>query len=139
MDEMLTLNAFKTWMDMYGKASAENDPQASADLFSLNARYYETPFTEPLAGREAIYQYWAKGAQTLKDKTSSYEILAVKDNLGIARWQANFTVVESGKRLALDCVFLAEFDDNQKCSIFREWWHLREINTEEKQTRVEDS
>lgn len=125
---MLTLNAFKNWMEMYGKASVENDPQASADLFSLNARYYETPLAEPLIGREAIYRYWVKGAQTLKDKTSSYEILAMKDNLGIARWQANFTVIESGKHHSLDCIFLVEFDENEKCSIFREWWHLREIN-----------
>jgi len=139
VDTMLTLNAFEKWMEMYSKASAENDPQASADLFSLNARFYETPFAEPLIGRDAIYQYWVKGAQTLKDKTSSYEILAMKDNLGIARWQANFMVIESGKRLALDCVFLVEFDESEKCSIFREWWHLHEINTTEKQTRIEDS
>jgi len=127
----LTSNQFSQWLTRYGQASTENDPQASADLFSLNARYYETPFAEPIIGREAIYQYWVKGAQKLRDKTSSYQILAVKDNLGIARWQANYTVIESGKQLVLDCLFLVEFDDNEKCSLFREWWHLHEINTEE--------
>ena len=134
----LTSNQFSQWLATYGQASTENDPQASANLFSLNAHYYETPFVEPIIGREAIYQYWVKGAQTLKDKTSSYEILAVKKNLGIARWQANYTVIESGKRLALDCLFLVEFDDYGQCSLFREWWHLQEINAEEKQTRIKD-
>jgi hypothetical protein len=124
----LTFDIFDRWLNDYGRASAENNPQASAALFAEDANYYETPFAEPIAGREAIYQYWGKGAQRLTDKSSSYEILAVKDNLGIARWQAKFTVIESGKRLALDCLFLVEFDDNDKCSVFREWWHLREIN-----------
>ena len=124
----LTLEMFNSWLEMYGKASQENDAQASAELFSLNARYYETPFDEPMIGREAIYQYWSKGAQTLKDKESNFEILSIKDNLGIARWQSKFTIIESGKRLALDCLFLVEFDDNDKCSVFREWWHLKNLD-----------
>lgn len=124
----LTFDAFNQWLNAYGRASAENNPQASAVLFTEDARYYETPFAEPITGQEAIYQYWLKGAQRLKDKSSSHKILAVKDNFGIARWQAKFTVIESGKRLDLDCLFLVEFDDNDKCSVFREWWHLREIS-----------
>jgi len=124
----LTLEYFTTWLETYGKASRENDPRASADLFSLDANYFETPFTEPMIGRDAIYKYWNKGAQNLMDKESTFNILAVKDNLGIARWQSKFTVVKTGKRLALDCVFLVEFDDNDKCSVFREWWHLKKLD-----------
>ena len=79
-----------------------------------------------MIGREAIYEYWNKGTQNLKGKESSFEILAVEDNLGIARWQSKFTVIESGKRLALDCLFAVEFDDDELCQIFREWWHIQE-------------
>ena len=122
----LTLEAFKTWMDTYGKASAENNPLASANLFAQDARYDESPFDEPIIGRDAIYEYWNKGAKTVKDKESAFEILSMQDHLGIARWQSKFTVIESGKRLALDCLFLVEFDDEGLCKIFREWWHIRE-------------
>jgi hypothetical protein len=125
----LKIQQFAEWLDTYGRASKENDPQASADLFSLDARYYETPFDEPLIGRDAIYQYWSQGARALKDKENSYEIFSVKDNLGIARWQSQFTVINSGKRLALDCLFLVEFDENGLCRVFREWWHTREMES----------
>ena len=125
----LTSNEFKQWLEQYGKASQENDAKASAELFTQNARYYESPFDDPMVGREAIYQYWIKGAQTLKDKTAGYEILAVRDNVGIARWQSTFVHIQSGKRAALDCMFLVEFDDNGQCSLFREWWHRREVRT----------
>lgn len=122
----LTREAFAYWLESYGRASAQNDPQASASLFAEDARYYESPFDEPMVGREAIYRYWAVGAQDLADKTSSYEILAVRDNLGIARWQAQFVRRGSGAAMALDCIFLVEFDDRGLCSLFREWWHLGE-------------
>ena len=123
----LTYEHFQRWMETYGRASAENDPRSSANIFARNAAYYETPFAEPIIGREALYEYWNKGAQTLKDKESTFEIFSVKDNLGIARWQSKFTVITSGKRLALDCLFIVEYDTDGLCQIFREWWHIQEI------------
>jgi ketosteroid isomerase-like protein len=123
----LTLEHFTAWMTAYGRASAENDPQASANLYAPDTRYYENPFDAPITGRDAIYEYWNKGAQKLKDKESSFEILSVENNRGIARWQSKFTVIESGKRLALDCLFVAEFNEEGLCQTFREWWHIRDV------------
>lgn len=124
----LTLNGFRKWLDMYGKASEDGDPKAAAELFSQNAEYYETPFDDPMIGHDGVYRYWSGSAQALKDVQFSYEILAVKGNTGIARWQAKFVSVRSGSHVALDGVLLAEFDEQGKCSIFREWWHRQEIN-----------
>lgn len=123
---MLTRRQFALWMTAYGRASAENDPQASANLFASDARYYENPFDEPITGRAAIYAYWNDGAQKFQDKESAFEILAVKKNRGIARWQSKFTVVETGKRLALDCLCVVEFNADGLCETFREWWHMQE-------------
>src|SRR5574338_1597069 len=97
----LNLEVFEAWLQEYGRASRENDAQASSELFSRGAAYYETPFDEPMVGRDAIRKYWAMGARALKDKEATYEILAVQDNLGVARWQSQFTDVASGRRLAL--------------------------------------
>lgn len=124
----LTPERFHRWLADYGRASRENDPQASASLFSENARYYENPFDDPITGRDAIRKYWEGGAQRLKDKESTFEILSVRDNLGMARWWSKFTVIESGKRLALDCIFLVEFGENNECTEFREWWHLQTVD-----------
>jgi hypothetical protein len=123
----ITLESFSQWLEIYGKASRENNVKASSELFSQGAKYYETPFSDPLIGREAIYGYWLTGAQTLKDKESSFQVLALRNNLGIARWVSKFTTSNSDKRFALDCVFLVEFDENNKCTVFREWWHIQEI------------
>jgi hypothetical protein len=122
----LTTEVFDQWLKAYGIASQENDALASAGLFSLDALYYESPFDAPMVGREYIYQYWLRGAQTLTDKESTYEILALNKNLGVARWQSQFTDIRSGERLRLDCLFLVEFDDHDLCRVFREWWHIHQ-------------
>jgi len=56
MDAMkaLTHARFKQWMETYGRASGENDPFTSANLFAENARYYETPFAEPQLESETL-------------------------------------------------------------------------------------
>lgn len=123
---LLTHEHFHGWMAAYGRASAQNDPRASADLFAQDARYYNSPFDEPMIGRDAIFDYWNKGAQNLQDKESTFEILSVQNNRGVAHWGSKFTAIESGKRLVLDCLFVVEFDDEGLCQIFREWWHIRE-------------
>ena len=74
----LTQEVFQAWMESYGKASRENNPQASAELFAGNAKYYETPFDEPMIGRDAIRQYWEIGAKTSKDKESFMRFFPLK-------------------------------------------------------------
>ena len=82
----LTCKQFQRWMEAYGKSSAQIDFQASANLFAHNAAYYETPFAEPIVGRQSIREYWNKAAQKLRDKKSTFEVVSVQDHRGIARW-----------------------------------------------------
>lgn len=121
----LTNAALDRWLTRYSQASIANDPQASADLFTFDARYYESPFDEPLVNCAAIYDYWAAGAQNLTTKHAAHTIPTLRDNLGIAHWQARLTDRRTGSPITLDCVFVAEFDEQGRCSVFREWWHYR--------------
>jgi ketosteroid isomerase-like protein len=126
----LTIAAFSQWLETYGRASRENDPRASAELFAEDARYYESPFDPPIQGRPAIYEYWNKGAQNLKDKQACFDILSVQGQRGIARWKSKFTAIQSGKHYVLDCLFLVEFDETGLCHEFREWWHLQTLDAQ---------
>lgn len=126
----LTTEAFDRWLAAYGWASATDDALASAQLFSEDARYYESPFDAPLVGRRAIYDYWAAGARDLTGRSSTYEILAVQETMGIARWRARFVVKATGAAMALDCIFLTEFDAAGLCCCLREWWHSRPAGTD---------
>jgi hypothetical protein len=126
LPQSLTSEQFEQWLSAYDRASEENNPQASAELFAEDASYYESPFDEPLVGREAIYRYWHAGAQRLADKRFSHTILALWGNVGVARWQSRCVIKATGAVLLLDAIFVVEFDGKARCANLREWWHGRE-------------
>jgi ketosteroid isomerase-like protein len=79
----LSLDKFEEWLDTYGEAWQEGDAQAAIDLFSDSAEYYETPFDEPMVGKEAIHKYWSEGAgESQRDVRFVYEVIAVLDSKG---------------------------------------------------------
>lgn len=122
----LEASVFNDWLAAYSQASRTEDALASVGLFTPTARYYESPFSEPMCGWAEIYHYWLDGARAFKNKENQYEILAVCGSTGVARWRSTFTRVDNGQRLQLDCLFVVTFDELGLCSLFREWWHLQE-------------
>ena len=122
MDEMI----FKTWLEAYGRAWQERDPQAAAELYAENGTYQVTPFLQPLQGHEPIRDYWDEVARTEKDITFSYEILAIQEQFGIAHWRASFERTPPGLKTKLDGIFVIRLDANGKCTSLREWWHKQQ-------------
>jgi hypothetical protein len=114
---------FTAWLDGYRTAWENRDPVAVARLFSDDALYYITPFSEPLRGRENIVVYWEGVARTQQNVSFDHRLLSVQDHLGIARWTAAFQRVPSGKWVKLDGIFVVEVDAAQCCTVLREWWH----------------
>ena len=113
----------RNWLDRYRRAWETRDPEVAAALFSEDARYYETPFAEPARGRKGVRDYWENATRGQSDVAFSHNVVAVSGSRGIARWSATFTRIASGARVALDGIFLLEFDDEGLCRELREWWH----------------
>ncbi len=124
----LNFDSFITWLAAYGDAWQNGDADAVITLFSNDAKYYETPFDEPMVATQAIYNYWREGAaESQTDVRFTYQALAVVENIGLAQWQATFTRLPSSNRVELDGFLTAEFTPLSQCTIFREWWHRQEI------------
>jgi SnoaL-like domain len=120
------LVAFKSWLDAYGQAWENRNPEAAAALFNESGTYQVTPFLEPMRGRKAIFEYWSEVARTEKDIRFGYEILVVKDELNIARWSASFVRVPPGLQTKLDGIFLISLDEEGRCKSLQEWWHKQQ-------------
>ena len=52
----------QNWLNEYGRAWVDGDPDRVVTLFSNTATYRETPFDEPMRGRREIREYWQNGA-----------------------------------------------------------------------------
>ena len=123
----MTLEDFQRWLERYGRAWIEGDPDAVVELFSADAAYHETPFDDPMLGIEAIHRYWTAGAKEGQEEvTFAATPISMNQATGFARWRATFRRVPSGSFVELDGVLSARFDAAMRCVEFREWWHRRE-------------
>jgi uncharacterized protein (TIGR02246 family) len=119
-------SAFTQWLDAYGRAWESRDARAAAELYADDGTYQVTPFLDPLRGRRAILDYWTEVARTEKEISFRYEVLAVTEQYGIARWQASFIRIPPGLATKLDGVFVISLNAQGKCSSLREWWHKQQ-------------
>ena len=119
----MTKAEFEDWLRSYGRAWESRDPEAAATLFTKDARYHETPFGEPVLGRDGIHEYWAAATVKQRDVRFSYEILCIQEELGIARWSADYLRHPEGEGARLNGIFVLKFDGAGLCQELREWWH----------------
>ena len=117
---------FQSWLEAYGRAWMARNAQAAADLFARDGTYQVTPFVEPMRGRSAIFEYWVHVTETEHDVKFGHEILAVTQEVGIARWWASFLIVPQGLQTKLDGIFLITLDGDGRCKALREWWHKQQ-------------
>jgi len=122
----MTNNDFDQWLRGYQKAWQERDATAAAQLFSDDAEYYWTPLDPPQRGPAGVAAAWEGAVSQQRDIRFSYQVLAVTDSTGIARWRADFTRLPDGAQVRIEGVLTAEFADVTHCRIFREWWHSAE-------------
>ena len=120
----------QNWLNEYGRAWVDGDPDRVVTLFSNTATYRETPFDEPMRGRREIREYWQNGAADAQENVEfASQVWAVDNDTAIAGWQASFTEKASGVRVELDGTFRLVFSSEQgafQCTILEEWWHRRE-------------
>lgn len=117
--------SFEDWLEAYGNAWQNRDPDAVVRLFTEDAPYYETPFGVPAKGCKGIREYWANATGPQRDVRFSSEVLAVTEDSGIAHWSVSFTRLSSDTTVELDGIFLVELNDDGLCTEFREWWHSK--------------
>src|SRR5437899_12674874 len=98
--------SFESWLEAYGRAWRDRNPQAAANLFAEDGTYQVTPFVEAMRGRAAILEYWSHVAQTEQDIQFGYEVLAVTAEAGIARLCESFDIVQPGLQPRIDGLYL---------------------------------
>ena len=129
MQEAMTEQDVQNWLDEYGRAWVDGDPDRVVTLFSDTATYRETPFDKPMRGRREIRGYWQEGAADAQENVEfASQVWAVGNDTAIAGWQARFTEKASGVRVELDGTFRLVFSREQgalRCTILEEWWHSR--------------
>jgi hypothetical protein len=119
----MNYESFKSWLDAYGCAWENRNPELIIKIFTKDAIYHEIPLDPPICGIDAIEKYWANIPQTQENVKFKYEILSVTDRYGIAQWNTNYVSIRTGEEIKMDGIFVIQLDDSNKCEVLREWWH----------------
>ena len=73
---------FKSWLDAYGHAWDNRNPEAATALYAEKGTYQVTPFLKPMCGRKAIFEYWSEVARTEENIPPSQFGLTTKRGVG---------------------------------------------------------
>lgn len=114
------------WLDEYGRAWEQRDPDAAAGLFTEDAVYQWGPFGRRLRGRLIIREAWAEAVETQENIEFGYEVLTASARGGIARWWCSADQLDRGVREHDEGIFRLAFDETGLCTSFEEWWNSRE-------------
>jgi hypothetical protein len=111
------------WLAAYSKAWETYDPQAIGDLFSADGAYYYYPYDDPTRGREAIVESWLESPDPSGRYNGEYHPVVVEGNRAAAQGRSRY-FAEDGTTLEREYrnLFLLTFDDEGRCSEFREWY-----------------
>ncbi|MBI1940851.1 MAG: nuclear transport factor 2 family protein [Acidobacteria bacterium] len=122
----LTAPTAKKFLATYREAWENRNAELAASLFTRDAHYWETPFGEPIVGREGIFAYWKAATDTQNDiHFSVRQFFQARYSL-LAEWSCTYTHRPSGERRELAGMLLAEFYGKQ-VRTFREYWHRRVV------------
>ena len=120
---MINADSVNIWLSKYVDAWKSYDPKAIGELFNENARYYYSPYSEPLEGREAIVADWLKNKDKVGTYTAEYKLIATNGNLAVTNGRSTY-FEDDGKtvRREYDNIFVMEFDELGRCNFFKEWY-----------------
>ncbi len=112
------------WLDRYVQAWKTYDPQMIGSLFSEQATYAYSPFDQdPLRGREAIVAGWLDNKDAPGTYDAHYEPIAVEGHVAVTNGRSVYFEAD-GKtpKKTYDNIFVLRFDDQGRCTEFREWF-----------------
>ena len=121
MDEQ----AVQAWLDAYVEAWRTYDESLIADLFTEDAMYWPSPYDVPLRGRNEIVRAWTEEPDAPESWRASYEPLLLCGYVAVAHGTSTYFATGTEPEREWANIFVLRFDDQGRCSEYREWYHRR--------------
>jgi len=113
-------------------ALEKRDPEAMLELFADDAEYRIDPFMQPLAGANAIREYWNDLAAHRDHVDFDTERVWVVGRTVLASWHAAYTRRASAERVRIRGFSTIELDESGRISRMRDWPMERLIGLDSK-------
>lgn len=113
------------WIEAYGRAWENGDPEEVVGLFTEDASYRSSPFREPNLGHEGIRAYWSRAAGSQEGVQVRMGEPVVDGNLVAVEWWTTMNDPDEGEITLPGCLLL-QFAADGRCFDLREYWNVQQ-------------
>ena len=106
------------WVAGYERAWREPGTDALGELFTSEATYSTSPYTEPHRGLDAIRAMWEEERNPGEDFSMDAEVVAVDGDRGVVRLMVEY---RKPRRQQYRDLWVVRLDGDGRCSEFEEW------------------
>jgi hypothetical protein len=118
---LMTRVAVIAWTNAYKRSWEDLDTDLFLSLFTEDAVYHPTPFSQPYRGSD-LGRLWNTLKTIQKDNMIEFEVWNTEDDTAVARWDGESTRLPSMERNRGSGVFLLQFSKG-KCCRLQQWQH----------------
>lgn len=109
----------------YGRAWESRDAELVLTLFTDDASYQESPWSQPMVGKDAIRQYWLPVTSTQREIHFELGDVHICHDRVYAEWRCRYLRTTSGKPFELRGILILELRDGRIARL-HEYWLRRE-------------
>lgn len=121
----MTKNNVIDWCNNLCESWRNVDFDRILDIFSDVESYYEDPFSKPGSTSDEIKAFWEE-IKYQKIHELYLNPIAIDGNMVIIRWYLDYTDIRTGEKYVMDGIYHIEFNSNNKCTKFTQWWVMKE-------------
>jgi uncharacterized protein (TIGR02246 family) len=123
----MTRTDFDNWLDGYRQAWRTDDPEQIGALFTEDATYSPSPFSEPWRGREAIVANWIERGDSQAAWQFESELLAVDGETAVVRGLTTYPAHDEEPEGVYSNIWVINLAQDGRARSFAEWWVQRPV------------
>ncbi|MFD1712963.1 nuclear transport factor 2 family protein [Amnibacterium flavum] len=109
--------ALTRWIDGYQRAWRSNDPAEIGALFAVDGVYLTEPYADPIAGRDAIVEFWLEGRDEPGDWAFAWHPVAIEGDTAVIQAKTDY----AGKSDYFN-IWVIRFAPDGTAASFTEWY-----------------
>ena len=117
--------ALEEWVAGYRRAWASDDPSDIAALFTEDATYSPSPFSETWRGRDAIVAEWIQRGDSGAEWAFEHEILAADGPVGVIQGLTTYGATDKTPETVYGNILIVSLAPDGRATSFGEWWMQR--------------
>ena len=116
---------FEHWLAAYRDAWGTDNPEQIGALFTEDATYAPSPFSDAWEGREAIVRNWIERGDSKIPWQFESELVAIEGDTGVVRGLTTYPPHGDEKEKVYSNIWVIRLAPDGRATSFAEWWVQR--------------